>query len=337
MQRELIDKYFSNECTDEEREQVLEYFRNHPEEWNKYATEEDWDNFTTDEKLAPGLSEELFKNVSRQTFKRKRTMTPWLAAAGFILLVMVSLWGYFSGKKDYIVKTEDSRSQQQLTERKNLSDTLMHITLDDGSVAVLSPHSSIRYHDPFIRTVYLSGKALFEVGTNKGKPFMVYSDQLATTVLGTSFTVESFTESNLIKVKLHKGKVQVTAEEWKKKELLQPGDELIYDKGTMLANIKRSTAAEQMVKAGPARKSEHTVRRPDIYTFDISPLSEVFDQLSNYYQVDIYYYPSDIDNKYFSGRMHNNDKLETILHDIAVLNHLIVEKKENQYIIRKKN
>jgi ferric-dicitrate binding protein FerR (iron transport regulator) len=341
MQRELIDKYFRNECSNEERKLVLEYFRNNPEEWNKYVNEDDWDNFVTNEELAPGLSEELFKEVSKQTFKRSKRPI-WLAAAVIAMLVMVSLWNYVDVRKTYIVKNDAVSGT--LTERKNVSDTLMRILLDDGSMVILSPASSIRYNDPFAdnRMVYLSGKALFEVGKDKSRPFIVYADKLATTVLGTSFTIESFAENSVIKVKLHKGKVQVAAadtlqKKWNDKEILRPGDELIYDKATMLASIKRYMPAEQMVKAGPAGNNNQSVRRPDLYTFDISPLSDVFDQLSNYYQIDIYYYPSDIKNKYFSGRMHKKDSLETILNDIAVLNQLIIDKKEGQYIIRKKD
>lgn len=348
MQRELIEKYFRNECSDEERQLVLEYFRNHPEEWNKYMSEEDWDNFVADEELAPELSEELFDNVSRQTFKKgKRTTLAWLAAAVLVPLIIGSLWGYFilrkaSSPKD-IAKGE---SVEQMTERKNISDTLMKVPMDDGSMIILSPGSGIRYYEQFVlrnsREVYLSGKALFDVGMDKNRPFVVYADRLATTVLGTSFTVESFAKSTVIKVKLHKGKVQVAAadtvqEKWNGKEILLPGDEFIYDKATMLASVNRNMPTEQMVKAGPAYSKDNNVRRPDLYTFDVSPLSEVFDQLSNYYQVEIYYYPSDVKNKYFSGRMHKTDSLETILHDIAVLNQLKIEKDKESYIVRKKN
>lgn len=348
MHRELIDKYFRNECSDEERMLVLEYFRNHPEEWNKYMSEEDWDNFVTNEELAPELSEELFDNVSRKTFKKgKRRTIAWLAAAVLVPLVIGSLWGYFDLKKasseeDIVV----AGTVEQMTEKKNVSDTLMNIPMDDGSMVILSPGSGIRYYKQFIsrsnREVYLSGKALFDVGMDNRRPFIVYADRLATTVLGTSFTVESFAKSDVIKVKLHKGKIQVAAadtvqEKWNGREILLPGDEFIYDKATMLASLRRNVPAEQMVKAGPAYNKDNNVRRPDLYTFDISPLSDVFDQLSNYYQVDIYYYPSDVKNKYFSGRMHKTDTLETILQDIAVLNQLKIEKEKDRYIIRKKD
>jgi transmembrane sensor len=222
----------------------------------------------------------------------------------------------------------------------------MNVPLDDGSLVILSPGSGIRYYKQFAsrnsREVFLSGKALFDVGMDKSRPFVVYADRLATTVLGTSFMVESFAKSSVIKVKLHKGKIQVAAadtvqEKSNGKEILLPGDEFIYDKATMLASIKRNMPVEQMVKAGPSDKKDYSVRRPDLYTFDISPLSEVFDQLSNYYQVEIYYYPSDIKNKYFSGRMHKTDSLGTILNDIAILNQLKIEKDKERYIISKKD
>ncbi|HEU4551829.1 MAG TPA: FecR domain-containing protein [Chitinophaga sp.] len=347
MQRELIDKYFRNECSDDEKQQVLEYFQNNPEEWNKYISEDDWDNFTTNEELDPGLTRKLFKNVSRHSFKKgNRAKTAWLAAAVLAGLAIGLLW-YQAGKKNYDAKSGAvSGALAQMAERRNASDTLMRIVLDDGSVVILSPNSSIRFYEPFVshnsRMVYLWGKALFKVAGDKARPFVVYSDRLATTVLGTHFTVQAFAESDVIKVKLHQGKVQVAAvdtihEKWKDKAILLPGDELTYNKLTMLASITRKAPAEQMVKAGPANREMHTVRRPDWYTFDISPLAEVFDQLSSYYQVDIYYYPSDIQNKYFSGRMHKTDTLETILNDIAVLNQLTIEKQQGHYFIRKKN
>jgi ferric-dicitrate binding protein FerR (iron transport regulator) len=348
MQRELIDKYFRNECSDEERKQVLEYFRDNPAEWNKYVNEEDWDTFVTNEELPSGISDRLFRKVSRQTFK-KRMATPvyWAAAVVIVALLAGSIWSYFTVRNNYIAKNGTAaEASERFTERWNVSDTLMRLLLDDGSTVILSPRSGIRYRDPFIagdsRAVYLSGKALFQVGTDRNRPFIVHADRLATTVLGTSFTIESFDESTSIKVKLHSGKIQVAAantvqEKWNGKEILTPGDEFIYDKATMLASVRRYTPADKMVKAGPADNKDRSVRRPDSYTFDISPLSDVFDQLSVYYQVDIYYYPSSVQNKYFSGRMRKTDSLETILKDIAVLNQLKIEKKKEHYIVSKKD
>ncbi|KAA2243369.1 DUF4974 domain-containing protein [Chitinophaga agrisoli] len=348
IQRELIDKYFRNECSEAEKALVLEYFRNNPEEWNNYMTDEDWDNFEAKDGLDPALSGRLFKTVSRHSFKKgRRVKTAWLAAAASAGLVVGLLWLYPSGKKAFVAQNGAAvGGTEQMVEKRNTTDTLMKIMLEDGSAVTLSPNSSIRYYEPFVsekdRTVFLSGQALFDAATDKARPFAVYSDKLLTTVLGTSFTVQAFTESNVIKVKVHDGKVQVAAADttqitWKQKVILLPGDELTYNKNTMLASVTRHIPAEHLVKAGIANNNARTVQRPDWYTFDTSPLSEVFDQLSSYYQVDIYYYPSDIHTKYFSGRMHKTDSLENILEDIGLLNNLVIEKEDGSYIIKKKN
>ena len=349
MQRELIDKYFRNECSDDERQQVLEYFRNNPEEWNRYMNEDDWDHFTANEELPQELSEDLFERVSQQTFRksRRRMITRLAAAAVIVTLLIASFWGYLTVRESRVQHgLANAGTQDGMTEKRNDTNTQLRVQLTDGSFVVLEPHSYIRYYEPFVtnsnRLVYLWGKALFNVEKDQSRPFIVYSDMLATTVLGTSFTVDAFAESDIIKVKLHKGKVQVTAadtiaQQWKGKEILLPGDELTYNKTDMVASVRRKAPVEQLVRAAPAGGDSYSVRRPDSYTFDISPLSEVFDQLSSYYQVEIYYYPSEMNNKYFSGRMRKTDKLETILNDIAILNQLIIEKDQHRYIIREKN
>ncbi|HVI45151.1 MAG TPA: FecR domain-containing protein [Chitinophaga sp.] len=344
--RELIVKYFRNECSDHEKKAVLEYFRDNPEEWSSYMTEEDWDNFVVSQEVDPDLSRRMFHTVSNRSFRKGRRRI-WLAAAISAGLVAGVLWLYKPAAKRPIAARETSSGDMvRMTEKKNFSHAEMRIMLADGSEVLLSPGSSIRFNESFLsdksRAIYLSGKALFKVAGDKGKPFIVYSDKLATTVLGTSFTVQSFMDNDVIKVKLHAGKVQVSAVDsihtaWKGRVVLLPGEELTYSKTSMQASIQHNIPGMHLVKAGPADVKSSTVHRPDWYTFDASLLSEVLDQLSSYYQVDIYYYPADLRNKYFSGRLHKTDSLETILHDIALLNRLTVEKKEDSYIIRKKD
>lgn len=346
--QELIEKYFRNECNSDEKKLVLEYFQENPEEWNKYMTEEDWDNLKVSQDLDPGLSKRLFRTVSRNTFKKSGSKrNRWLAAATVSGLLLGLLW-YYRPDKGSLISGNDmhAAAAPRMVEKMNATDLPLPIMLENGSTVVLSPNTSIRFYDPFVhdnkREVYLTGEALFKVAGNKARPFIVYSGDIATNVLGTEFTVRAFDESNVITVALHQGKVRVTAApainvKWKSDMVLLPGDKLTYDKRTMLATVQRHATAGPMVKAGVAGNKGTTVQRPDWYMFDASPLSDVFDQLSSYYQVDIYYYPSDISNKYFSGRMDKTDALDSILNDIALLNRLMIEKKNGVYTVRKKN
>ena len=348
MTQELINQFFRNECNEEERKRVLQYFEENPGEWDKYINEEDWENFETKDRLHPAVSQKLFEAVSRNTIGRRKPVGKLIAMAASIALLAGLAWVLMVQQKNATNTITDNNSPQlaeiQWQERVNTTGKAISITLEDGSVATLSPHSSIRFYSPFYnnnkRMIFLQGEGTFKVAKDPIRPFTVYADDVATTALGTEFKVTSFKESNEIKVALYEGKVVVNASDsvhkkWKQNMYLAPGDELVYNKQTMLASIKRAKGMEQLVKAGASYKKNSTIQKPNWYEFNGSPLAEVLDQLSAYYQVDIYYYPADIGNKYFAGKMRKSDSLEIILNDIAKLNRLSIDRKNGSYIIKK--
>ena len=83
--------------------------------------------------------------------------------------------------------------------------------LPDGSTVTLSKNSSITYSGRFKgekRKINLKGEALFDVKTNKNKPFVVEVNDVTITVLGTVFRVKN-TGGNT-EVFVESGAVQVT-------------------------------------------------------------------------------------------------------------------------------
>lgn len=94
----------------------------------------------------------------------------------------------------------------------NNTDSFTIITLPDNSQIKLAPASSIKYLKSFTgnnREVYLSGKAFFNITKNPNKPFLVYSQNITTRVLGTSFWIEPQNDNSSIVVKVVTGKVSV--------------------------------------------------------------------------------------------------------------------------------
>ena len=57
--------------------------------------------------------------------------------------------------------------------------------------------------------MYLNGEAFFEVVKNPKKPFLVFTKDIVTKVLGTSFTVKAFDGDKEVKVMVKTGKVNV--------------------------------------------------------------------------------------------------------------------------------
>jgi transmembrane sensor len=85
------------------------------------------------------------------------------------------------------------------------------ITLDDGSTITLAPNSSlgITRFSGGERRVTLEGQGYFAVAPVSNAPFVVRTGTIATTVLGTAFTVKRYSGDRAVQVAVMQGKVSV--------------------------------------------------------------------------------------------------------------------------------
>jgi len=340
--KELIDRYLKNECSEDERRQVSEYLRSHPGELEQHLPEEEF----AGAEAAPWeeqRSEEALQAIRKKLFERPAVIRRWrpALAAASVILVIGTVWFFGRGKG---IPGSQNGQRNMMTppladvweKRTNSTGNTLMLTLTDGSAVNLAPGSEIEYKKVFgkERLIRLEGEALFTIAKDKTRPFIVSSGDLSTTVLGTSFSVRSFAADPTIKVHLFTGKVSVRTTVKKDTAIgLLPGDELIYNKQRMTASVTSSMKKNMTVSTG--RKGEKRLQ-PDWYMFGGQTLPQVFDQLSEYYGVEINYYPADVSNRYFTGKFSKTDSLETILKDISLLHDLSLKKLDGVYIFRKK-
>ncbi|WP_170170426.1 FecR family protein [Hymenobacter perfusus] len=86
------------------------------------------------------------------------------------------------------------------------------VQLTDGTRVRVAPGGQLKYPGQFAaqhRTVYLQGEAFFDVAHDKAHPFRVYTRQLVTTVLGTSFRVQAPVGAAPVVVQVRTGRVRV--------------------------------------------------------------------------------------------------------------------------------
>jgi len=158
------------------------------------------------------LRQERSRRLRDFQFGRLLPKTLRIAASIVFAVLCVSLWLYVRREDRPVVANADTTTP--LLEKYNDTDKPMTVLLSDNSSVVLRPGGSLRYPSRFgdmKREVYLQGEAFFEVRHNPATPFLVYSNQLVTKVLGTSFWVKSYTDSDRIEVKVVSGKVSVYA------------------------------------------------------------------------------------------------------------------------------
>jgi len=122
----------------------------------------------------------------------------------------------------------DLRNQEETPEEVQhfCEEGVSTVDLPDGSRVFLNQGSEISYPESFgqERSVKLKGEGFFEVMSDPASPFIVYSGQVAVTVLGTSFNVKEGASEEEVEVLVESGKVRMSMEEQGSYLTLEPGD-----------------------------------------------------------------------------------------------------------------
>ena len=352
---DLIEKFLSGNCTKEEVAIVLSYFKENPDEQYLLNEYELTDGETP---LPEGYREEMLAVIKERTGSEEqvsvegdnssrkghlRIMWRWAAAAA-VVIVLFKVWPYVqpAGKTPEEKLAMYHAPEVAWIEKYNNGKNEMLLQLPDSSKVRLLPGGRIRYRKDFgidsPRDVQIMGKALFDVVKNLRAPFTVYSDGLQTRVLGTSFAVNANPYSDKIRIKLITGKVLVSLEgapdvREQKDYYLSPGQELVFSKSTR--NVAINDPAKHIDEPVARSRGVKADTITNWYMFNNQQLSDVFDQLSAIYNVDIEYSREDIHNMYFIGKLEKKDSLNEIIQDIALLNHLSVTSLNGKYIIKK--
>jgi len=270
----LIEKYKRGKCSPQEKELLEKYlksFQNNPGEWNE---NEMGNQRITEEKIYSGIMNNI--NKEKYHYFTKAFFSPSLlkrAASIIFFLIIVSGILYVSGI------FEQKTGSVVWNEKVTLSGEKSIITIPDGSIVTLNADSKLKYPDQFddkIREVYLEGEAYFEVHHNSNRPFIVHSENLSTTVLGTKFDISAYPEKRTITVSLLEGKVKVSREEKGKDNeivVLKPKEQLLYDKENNVSSFEQFDSLEAVGW------------KDNIYKFENEPLGEVLSQLERAFGV----------------------------------------------------
>lgn len=243
------------------------------------------------------------KNEDREPFYRGAV---WRAAA--ILLVTGGLsWLYYTTHKTALQaehKQSMSVTKEVMLVQTNNSGREMTVLLSDNSVATLAKGSSIRYPQQFKtdgRRVCLTGEAFFDVTKNPAQPFLVYTKETVTKVLGTSFRIKAFDGDNTEMVAVKTGRVSVFP---KKEYEMRHGDPraagVILNPNQQVVFNRKDNKLEKAVTASPALLAESSVQKDQV--FDDMPVAEAFEALAKAYGISIVYQPETLSDCMISAQ-----------------------------------
>jgi transmembrane sensor len=328
---DLLEKYQDGRCTEAERAIV--------EQW--YALLDSGEPDQQEEELNM-LEQKLWLRIHAQSTSQSHTRKLWLQrhpinamlslAACLCIGLFVTL--FVNRNQTPLQASFIASRSTKLKRLHNDSSRPYLLRLQDGSQVLLDPQASLTYPMHFekeLREVSLSGDGFFTISKDPSRPFLVYSKDVVTRVVGTSFSVKVSPVSKRSEVTVKTGKVIVRptnpAQEsglgtfFSKAELvtLVPNQKTIYDPNTA---VFRTTLADNPVLV----KKAGVVGSTPEFKYNEASVEAVVEDLKRAYDIHISVLDVELNSNTFTGdlsSMNMYNKLDFLCESIDASYHLV--------------
>lgn len=178
------------------------------------------------------------------------------------------------------------------------------LQLADGTKVWLNAGSTLRYPVYFKgteRKVEMTGEAYFEVARNQKMPFIVTVNGVDVRVLGTSFNVSAY--QNQVITTLVEGRVQL--KHGTDSLMLLPDQQAIWQNGGSAFEVREVDARNFILW------------KDGLFYFDDAELGDILEELSRWYNVNIFYANPDLKSMRFTMKIKRYENIDKILQRIG--------------------
>ena len=295
--RMLLHRYQRGQCSPAEKQRIEEWYRGLGSDQEFKLTADEKDELVAT--VWQRISTQTQAGATRGRFARAPLRAPaptsWLRpatrsmrwAAAAVLTLGLGLAGSQWGRRprkwtaSWLPQTATPAPAPQWQVYSNASGYEVRVALPDGSAVTLLPASTLKYRREAggpRRIAYLTGAALFDVFHDANHPFSVFTDQVVTTVLGTSFRVRAYAGQPEVQVQVRTGAVRVSR---------RAG-------GAVLSTSSMVVLPNQQAVYSPVRQqlrrelvAQPALLAPQSFVFNDRPVAEVLAALEKAYGVSI--------------------------------------------------
>lgn len=323
---ELISKYFKEEITTEEKQEL--FSRIHTDEtWKKeYIAMQNIHGLTawlpSGQDEAMGIDRLLtFKQAHKQK-KASPRFRHWIGYAAAMIVSVLATWSILHLTMKDVVQKEPVAAvvYEEFTAPPGQRAL---IRLQDGTTVWLNARTTLRYPNRFSaseRRVELDGEAFFEVTENQTLPFIVSTEKLSVKVTGTKFNVFAYKGNSGFSTSLTEGSVVVYDPENKQTQMELKANERAVLEGKYLRKETFTNTNFLLWKEG-------------IYAFDNVPFHEMARKLELYYEVTIINKNKELENFPFNCKFRQRDGIESALRTLKKIKHFTYTKDDEKNII----
>ena len=298
---DLLARYERGECSPQEEKLIHEWYQNVSVEHERPIDESD-------------IEKRVWASVRPPVSGRKPFYYKAAAVISFLIIagsayISWSEWNFSS--RDQMQVTSVQVNPEHYT---NTTAKAIDVSLRDGSKVTLQPGSRISVSSTEFNTdkreVFLSGQAFFDVKKDSSRPFLVYSRNVATRVLGTSFCIKAYDQDDEITVTVMTGKVsvftgydnQLDEPITGKETILTPNQKLVYNTN------------ERKVQKGIVQKPAIVLAEPTLFAmkYDGAPVTKILEVLDENYGIEIQYDEEILEGCILTTSMTDEDFYERI-------------------------
>ena len=179
-----------------------------------------------------------------KTTTGKKTRQIWLQSVAVVAVLMMITY--------FLFQPGNHQANEQLADItvETPAGSPEEIYLPDGTQVWLNAASRLTYTQDFDvteRKVYLSGEGYFEVTRNEKLPFIVKTDELQVSVLGTKFNLKNYADDGEATIYLLEGKVVIGNHVRQSEDIImEPEQKVFFDKKTGNTRLTQVTAGNSV-------------------------------------------------------------------------------------------
>ncbi|MCF0052543.1 DUF4974 domain-containing protein [Dyadobacter sp. LJ53] len=269
---EILRKYLTGTCSDAESQEVNDWYQSldagHPELWTGVEEENLYN------RIQVRIAEEEKTHLRPAPVAVFRTYALRVAA---VLFVGLGIAYYFYFKPSKTVSETNAQVSDWVSFENN-EKKVNRYTLPDSTTIWLSPGATLSYARAFTeRKVRFSGEGFFDVKPDKLHPFEIFSGEMKTRVLGTSFNLRANAGEATCQVTVVTGLVEVESVKEKKPVVLRPTQQVVFAKNSNALTVKTL----------PENRETKEIWQSVSLVFDEVPMDEVAERLEKIFKVNI--------------------------------------------------
>lgn len=292
----LLAKYFANQCSASEKENIEKWRNENPEHDQLFRKlREQWINALpdTDQFVIPDKAK-VWHKIQAEIAEKKKQIALYprsaLIRAASVAAIIALVAGF---SISYLFR--DTEEQFTAGKYENIvlapAGQKTQLILPDSTLVWLNSGSRLIYsynYNVMNRTVTLEGEGYFDVKYNSDYPFIVKTDGIDVKVHGTAFNLKAYPDETTISVSLIRGSVSLlSSKDQRLLTYLEPNQAGIISKADLLCRVESCDAE---VDAG-----WHLNK----LKFEGAGTEELWKKLERWYGVNITYTNTNPSNKYW--------------------------------------